>query len=443
MKENSKIVVDIHAVQTLPPNCINRDDAGSPKSAFFGGVRRVRVSSQSWKKAMRSFFKEELDLNKSGIRTYYTASNVADRIVRIDSTISYDNAIKLAEKSLVSANVIKADSSKKSKGGKPKNDALTFFSENQLENLAEKIVENPALVSDKRMIQQILKSDQSYDLALFGRMVASAADLKVDAACQVAHAFGVDPLELEYDFFISIDDAQDEEEDHAGGSHIGFNEFNSSTVYRFASVSESLLTKNLGSSKAAIDATVQFVRAFYESIPTGRQNTYAANSLPAAIIVTVREGRSIDYSNAFVEPIEEGNIHKVAAEHLKNYITDVDSNSSKPAMKTFVVCFSEFKEELSKVGDIYTLNDMFSALEEYLEETLPVVEQVPVVPEDSVEDSSAELNVTEATEHVSIDATVSETLEEVSSENIVKEPHVLVEETDVEEDSAVYSDEDN
>ena len=43
------IFVDIHALQTLPPSNINRDDTGSPKSAFFGGVQRQRVSSHAWK----------------------------------------------------------------------------------------------------------------------------------------------------------------------------------------------------------------------------------------------------------------------------------------------------------------------------------------------------------------------------------------------------------
>ena len=46
---NKAKYVDIHVVQTVPPSCVNRDDMGSPKTALFGGVRRSRVSSQSWK----------------------------------------------------------------------------------------------------------------------------------------------------------------------------------------------------------------------------------------------------------------------------------------------------------------------------------------------------------------------------------------------------------
>ena len=50
----SPLYVDIHVLQTLPPANINRDDAGSPKHATYGGVRRARVSSQAWKRAARA-----------------------------------------------------------------------------------------------------------------------------------------------------------------------------------------------------------------------------------------------------------------------------------------------------------------------------------------------------------------------------------------------------
>lgn len=46
---NSRLFLDMHIIQTLPPSNINRDDTGSPKTALYGGVRRARVSSQSWK----------------------------------------------------------------------------------------------------------------------------------------------------------------------------------------------------------------------------------------------------------------------------------------------------------------------------------------------------------------------------------------------------------
>ena len=53
---NERLYVDFHVVQTVPPSCVNRDDTGRPKTAFYGGANRARVSSQSWKHAMRLMF---------------------------------------------------------------------------------------------------------------------------------------------------------------------------------------------------------------------------------------------------------------------------------------------------------------------------------------------------------------------------------------------------
>ena len=48
--------MDIHCIQQVPPSNINRDDTGSPKTAYVGGVLRSRSSSQAWKRAMRGVF---------------------------------------------------------------------------------------------------------------------------------------------------------------------------------------------------------------------------------------------------------------------------------------------------------------------------------------------------------------------------------------------------
>ena len=37
--------IDIHVLQSVPPSNLNRDDTGTPKTAFYGGVERARVLS--------------------------------------------------------------------------------------------------------------------------------------------------------------------------------------------------------------------------------------------------------------------------------------------------------------------------------------------------------------------------------------------------------------
>ncbi|MDX3329446.1 type I-E CRISPR-associated protein Cas7/Cse4/CasC [Streptomyces sp. ME02-6979-3A] len=59
----------MHALQTVPPSNVNRDDTGALKTAVYGGVPRARVSSQAWKRAARTYFDDEhlLDASELGV----------------------------------------------------------------------------------------------------------------------------------------------------------------------------------------------------------------------------------------------------------------------------------------------------------------------------------------------------------------------------------------
>ena len=103
MTTEQRLFLDIHAIQTLPPSNMNRDDTGSPKTAQYGGVRRSRVSSQAWKKAMREYFNTHGDQSNVGIRTKEIVRYVADKIVELDSSISIEDALEKADKVLIAA----------------------------------------------------------------------------------------------------------------------------------------------------------------------------------------------------------------------------------------------------------------------------------------------------------------------------------------------------
>lgn len=45
--------LQLHLLTTYPPSSPNRDDQGRPKTAILGGVPRLRLSSQSVKRALR------------------------------------------------------------------------------------------------------------------------------------------------------------------------------------------------------------------------------------------------------------------------------------------------------------------------------------------------------------------------------------------------------
>ena len=168
-------------------------------------------------------------------------------------------------------------------------EALFFLSNAQARALAEYVMEEPEVLSDKRTspikkeAQRILNDTPGIDLSLFGRMVAEKPELNVDACAQVAHSISTHAVSNEFDYFTAVDDYS--EQDHAGAGHIGTVEFNSSTLYRYASVALHELKKNVGEETSF--AAKEFVRAFIRSMPTGKLNTFA-NHTSLAVIVTLK-----------------------------------------------------------------------------------------------------------------------------------------------------------
>jgi len=62
-------------------------------------------------------------------------------------------------------------------------------------------------------------------------------------------------------------------------------EFNSSTLYRYATVNVDELKHNIGTDTAA--AVRAFAEAFIYSMPTGKQNTAANRTVPDMVYITI------------------------------------------------------------------------------------------------------------------------------------------------------------
>ena len=197
--------VDIHVIQSLPPSCVNRDDSGSPKSAVYGGVRRLRVSSQSWKRATRLYFNDLLDADDVGVRTKRVVEVLGSAIAK-DAPELAENATALAE-GVFKAAKIKLSAPRK-KDGPLESGYLLFLSTSQIARLAELAIAaaRSGEALDAKAVKKIFKEAHAVDIALFGRMVADDTDLNIDAACQVAHAISTHAAENEYDFFTAVDD---------------------------------------------------------------------------------------------------------------------------------------------------------------------------------------------------------------------------------------------
>lgn len=309
--------IDIHLLHTVPPSCVNRDDTGAPKTAKFGGVRRLRVSSQAWKRATRKYFDDHVEEALLGVRTLRIVDLVADKIKQTLADVGDEEIQKLAAE-VVKASGLSLESARNSERQESK--YLILVSHKQAEALATLAAGHydeaehdvkAALASvkkDKKAAKAALTAHNSIDLALFGRMVADDADLNVDASCQVAHALSVHGADTEYDFFTAMDDLKleaeaDADTRDAGAGMLGTVEFSSATLYRYASVNVRDLIDRLGSSELAAKAIEAFIEAFTRSMPTGKINTFGNHTLPEGIVVSVRSDQPMSFVGAFEEPV--------------------------------------------------------------------------------------------------------------------------------------------
>ena len=48
------MLIEIHMLKNYPATTLNRDDSGAPKTCYFGGVQRGRISSQCQKRSWRT-----------------------------------------------------------------------------------------------------------------------------------------------------------------------------------------------------------------------------------------------------------------------------------------------------------------------------------------------------------------------------------------------------
>ena len=347
---NKRLYVDFHILQTVPPSCINRDDTGSPKTAVYGGVLRARVSSQAWKHAMRAAFAENAQLDV-GKRTKKAAELVKEQILVLDP--EQKKADKMAKEALKYVG-IKSDDKKGT-------DALIFISSAQAKALAELVV--GGCTKDEEY-EEALIENPSADMVLFGRMVAQKASLKYDAAAQVAHSISTHAVQNEYDYFTAVDDCQ--AEDNAGAGHLGTVEYNSSTLYRYATVNVMELAGQLGAAQTA-ETVRAFGEAFLFSMPTGKQNTFANRTLPDAVYVTLREDQPVNLCGAFERAVPRS-VQGYAAPSkaaLAQYAQQMYSSFAEAPAQSFTV-----GSGLEELAPAQTAKAMLGALEKAVRDAL-------------------------------------------------------------------------
>ncbi len=299
---NQNLYLDFHIIQTVPPSCVNRDDTGSPKTAMYGGAMRARVSSQAWKRAMRQMFKDLFTSDQIGYRTKKLSQLIIEQICAEHVEFAPEDVEKTVKEVLEIVGV---------KAGNEKKDVLFFVSARQIHNLAKLAAEyhrDSASKKEKEKrfkpeLEKAVKDEPSVDILLFGRMAASNPSLNYDAAAQVAHSISTHAVSNEYDYFTAVDDCG--AADESGAGHLGTVEFNSSTLYRYATVNIRELSEKLNIDELKM-AVRGFSEAFIRSMPTGKQNTFANRTLPDMVYVTMRKDQPVNLAGAFERPVAAG-----------------------------------------------------------------------------------------------------------------------------------------
>ncbi|MDN2487887.1 type I-E CRISPR-associated protein Cas7/Cse4/CasC [Kosakonia sacchari] len=279
--------IEFHILQSFPVTCLNRDDVGAPKSAMVGGVPRARVSSQCWKRQVR------LAMPDFGIHLGVRSKKIA--------------AILTRECLARGASEAQAASCGETMAAFFSDDTLLFLSDSEAKAFASYAQENAfdaAKLKDKELIKVakkvVNKNLDALDIALFGRMVAKAPDMNIEAAASFAHAISTHKVSNELEFFTAVDDCKSPEE--SGSAHMGSLEYNSATYYRYVSLDLGQLEQTLGEDADLKSAVEAFVRALYVAVPDARQTTQSGACPWDYARVLVRKGQRLQAS--FEQPVK-------------------------------------------------------------------------------------------------------------------------------------------
>ncbi len=318
--------IQMHLLTHYPPSNLNRDDLGRPKTAKMGGVDRLRISSQSLKRAWRTseLFESAMD-GHIGTRTKRLGVDAYHQLV--EKGVKDKDAITWAK------NI--AERFGKCKKAEKEN-PLTELEIEQLVHVApeerDAIERLVTLLADENRppeteeLDLLRKRVAAVDIALFGRMLAQTHNLpyNVEAAAQVAHAISVNRTVVEDDYFTAVDDLNDGSED-SGSAHIGEAGFASGVFYLYICINKTQLVKNLGDETLANKAIGSLVEAAVQIAPSGKQNSFASRARASYVLAEKGSYQPRSLSVAFLNPINAADQVNLAVKALEKQRDNMDS----------------------------------------------------------------------------------------------------------------------
>ena len=297
--------VQFHLLTVYPPSNPNRDDQGRPKQASFGGQPRLRLSSQSIKRALR-----ESQWFAQGL-----AGHIGTRTKRLGEVIERELASKpggAPERAREIANAVanvfsKLEAPKKDEAQHPHTTTLAFVSPEEwalARDLVARMLAGEALPKDKELKKLVLRrADGAVDIAMFGRMLADDPDYNREAAVQVGHAVTTHRALAEDDWYSAVDDLNKREDTGAG--HLGEHGFGSGVYYLYACANLDLLVENLAGDRVLAGRGLEaLARALALATPRGKQNSHAHHPRPVYIRAERGSQQPRDLTGAFFRAVD-------------------------------------------------------------------------------------------------------------------------------------------
>ena len=314
--------IQLHMLTAYPPSNLNRDDLGRPKTAVMGGATRLRVSSQSLKRAWRTsdIFAQHCGDNL-GIRTKSMGLEVYNNFINA----GVDDMLAIAWAGSI------AGCFGKNKSADKKNplraleiEQLAHFSPQEIaaiKTLQQQLIDEKRAPTEDEL-KLLRRENSAVDIAMFGRMLASNPIFNREAAVQVAHAITVHEVAVEDDFFTAVDDLNRGDED-LGAGHMGEIEFGSGLFYLYICINRDLLLENLdGNEELALKGLQGLIEAATRVAPTGKQNSFASRAYASYLLAEKGTQQPRSLAAAFLEPIRGKSV-------LENAITTLEEICEK------------------------------------------------------------------------------------------------------------------
>ncbi|MCP1312788.1 MULTISPECIES: type I-E CRISPR-associated protein Cas7/Cse4/CasC [unclassified Halomonas] len=344
--------IQLHLLTSYPPSNLNRDDLGRPKTAFMGGARRLRVSSQSLKRNWRTsdLFESAVDGHK-GTRTKRLGKQVFDRMVQAGANekVAGSSAEKIAG---VFGKLRKVEKGEKHEYEIEQLVHVGPEELNALEALADTLGAANREPSDDELKGLLARRPTAVDVALFGRMLAAAPSYNVEAACQVAHAITVHAAEVEDDYFTAVDDLNTGDEDR-GAAHIGEAGFAAGLFYLYLCIDRDLLVENLqGNTDLADRAIAALVESAVKISPKGKQNSFGSRAHASYVLAEKGDQQPRSLSASFLQPVMGEGQGIEAIRKLETQAQAFDDAYGAGADRRFVLSATPEYEAPALKGDL-------------------------------------------------------------------------------------------